>query len=167
MATENLTIAGEGAEQDGSYVGGAADYTNLNLDDDDTTTLVYNCASSCTYRHSYTVTSFTAGKISNVRFRAKAKQGTSSGNTLKLYVRIGGTNYYGSANELTPSYNYFNQDWATNPATSMPWTHLELNDVEFGIQIAMGAVTDYITYAVAVITYTDILGIVPTHIRVV
>ena len=34
-ATQTRAVAGEGSQTDGSYVGGAADYTVLNSDDDE------------------------------------------------------------------------------------------------------------------------------------
>ena len=83
-ATVDLTVTGEGSQTDGIYTGGSTDWNNMTSDDGWTTTLKID--TDIARAHCFTVSPFSSGTITNVRWSVK------SGNSEfeRLYVRIGG-----------------------------------------------------------------------------
>lgn len=65
--------------------------------------------------------------------------GAPTANKLKMTLRVGGTNYEGSAlspkTETLPG--HLQAIWATNPNTSAAWTVEELNAMEAGVKASM------------------------------
>lgn len=157
MSTIDLTVAGEGSQTDGSYNGGAGNYTNLNSDDDDTTRLDTSGLAG-TYYHSWQLQDYTYGNlISQIRITYTVAQQVGSGSTATPYVRIGSTNYYGTQQTLySGDYIEHTQDWTTNPATGVAWTKTGLNNAEFGLRFAMGTVYGKTSYLKGTVTYTFI-----------
>lgn len=56
--------------------------------------------------------------------------------SIRLFVRIGGTDYEGSAQTLDNADRHirFRDEWLENPSTSAPWTPSEIEAVEFGVK---------------------------------
>lgn len=51
-------------------------------------------------------------------------------------VRLSGTDYDGPTNQaLTTSYDYYEQPYDVNPATSAAWTRTEINGMEAGVKV--------------------------------
>lgn len=154
-ATQNRDIQGEGAQVEGTYFGGAADFTNLNSDDADTSFLQFP-APAAWHHHSYDFQDFLqGGTITDVTITAKARITAGAGNYLKLYCRIDGTNYYSTALWLQAHYTTNTMSWVNNPATGTAWTATTLNAAEFGMYGATSDVwTQRSTYVYITVTYT-------------
>lgn len=158
-ATQTRAIQGEGSQTDvgsGGYVGGAADYTNLN-DASDATYLRMVSAGYVHLYHCYNMVDFPeAGDISNIRLNARLKR-EDVGTSAKLYVRIGGTNYYGTqVNPSSSVWTDYYYDWATNPAGG-DWTAASLNAAEFGVMLVAYQYSGHAirtAYLDIVVTYT-------------
>lgn len=154
MPTKDLAVAGEGAETAGTYPGGAGNYTNMNSNDTNTTYLaLYDV--SVELLHCWDMVSFAEAytSISKVTFTYVCMRPNAYTAVIRPYVRIGGTNYYGSyAAPLTGDvWETHTYDWAVNPATTNPWTDAEINAAEFGISGG----NDWIltTYVLLTVTY--------------
>lgn len=141
-ATEDLTVASEGSctvayTQPGTYIGGAADYTNLN-DSSDATYLqstsgvynVYDCY-RC-YNMSDFTTSYSSINSVSITFR--------SGGTYRVdqsYIIIGGTRYAASTTHRSYGVENWTDTWVTNPATGTDWTDTAINDAKYGVLITV------------------------------
>ena len=76
---------------------------------------------------------------------------------LTYYVRIGGTNYYGSNFTVeTGTFTLRSQAWATNPATGLAWTTTQLNAAEFGTRVSLGVNGTYNSYTYLIVTYNPL-----------
>lgn len=139
-ATATLAIAGEGSLTQGSYVGGDANYTNLNSDDGNTSYIqTMGGTPVCTYNMADFTSSYSAINSVTVYVRSRsAIDSLGSGYCDWLYVtplvRINGTNYEGTTGSTGGSCNYitFSKTWTTNPATGTAWTATAINAAEFG-----------------------------------
>ena len=153
-ATQDRAIQGEGSATDGSYVGGAADYTNLNSDDSGTSIL--RMSGSGAWYHCYDMQNFatSVSKINSVTLYTKAASNIDSGASLANYVRISGSNYYGTTSSVFAAWNTYSTTWTTNPATGLEWTTATINAAEFGFRGGTGAATVCdITYMYILIDY--------------
>lgn len=132
--TENETISGEGTDTDGTYVGGAANYTNLNTNNGDTAYLNLIPLGTPQY-HTYNFTNiaFSVDAINSVTLYYRAKEVGGSCSTT-AYCIIGGNRYYGSIQSITSSYATYSYTWSQNPATAVDWTTAEINAAEFGLK---------------------------------
>lgn len=154
--TANLT--GPGTDLPGGYgiyYGGAANYTNLQTDDGDTTRL-YLTYGSGYHDCSYTITTFSAAywSIDSVTIYYKARADYYGyGYNERPYVLIGGSRYYGSTASpypMTYTYTLYSHTWNTNPATGSAWDAAAINSAEYGLSTYN---TDS-TYMYVVISYT-------------
>ena len=154
-ATEDRAIQGEGSQTQGTYVGGAADFTNLNSNDDATTYLMF--ADFTTQYHCYDMQSFSTGhtSITKVTITYRHRKANTYTSSLTPYVRISGTNYYGT--ETLTTFNTWvttTYDWTTNPSTGTAWTSTTLNAAEFGLKSIAGfATTNDVTYMKITVDY--------------
>jgi hypothetical protein len=156
--TQDRAITGEGSQTDGTYVGGALNYTNLNSNDGATTYLQYSAYGGI-YYHSYSMQTFSTSyqSISNVIVPCVWTTGNNN-NTIKLYIRIGGVNYYSATKYLNTVWVYQTdtETWNTNPATGLAWTASDINNAEFGFQGAVYTNGINISYLKITITYTPL-----------
>ncbi len=158
-ATETLTVNGAGTETDGVYSGGATNYTNLNIDDGDTT-VAYMGNIGGAYQHSlnYSNTVASSGMAINsltmyYKLRYEAAGGTR---TVSPYVRLSGVKYYGTTSALTITYTQFSYTWSVNPATGVAWTSAQIDSAIFGVEVSIAAVNTYVdwTYTYVSVDYT-------------
>ena len=165
-ATQDRVIVAQGADSGGwhGYVGGAADYTNLNSDDDG---LTYWEHISTTYAYtSFDMQDYTGGDaISNVRITFRSQMAASA--TTTPYVLIGGTRYYGTTQGFcgwtTFTENTFGGVTDKNPATGLDWTTASLNAAEFGIRSWGGSTYAQTSYFLLTVTYTSLPPTVTTN----
>ena len=158
-STQDRAIQGEGSQAEGTYYPGDAPgggYTNLNSDDGDTSIVYLNPAALAYLYHCYDMVNFAesyvAGSIS-VTLYVKAKRAIDPFYT--PYVRIAGTNYYGTQIYITTDYVTYTKTWAGNPAGGV-WTAASLNAAEFGFRNLAGGAGGilYVTYMYITVTYT-------------
>jgi hypothetical protein len=95
-----------------------------------------------------------------VEVRARTDGGGGGTNTWTPFAYIAGTEYSLSNYSITStSYADFSSTWATNPATSNPWTQAELNAFIFGVEQATAATAQGRATRIRVaVTYTPISG---------
>lgn len=75
--------------------------------------------------------------IMALRVAADVRRGSSGPNKVKLFVRVGGTNYYSPALDVEGvGFVGVAYVWELNPATVLPWTVAEFNAVEIGVEAA-------------------------------
>jgi hypothetical protein len=60
--------------------------------------------------------------------------GSGSSNTMRPWIRVGGSNYYGDYIEVPTNYGLISYVWPTNPRTGSPWTQAEINGGTNGLQ---------------------------------
>ena len=74
--------------------------------------------------------------INSVTVKAYAKKiikGTDDNNvTIRMAIDIGGTGYFGSANNLTTSTALYSHTYSVNPATSSAWTWTNIDNLLAG-----------------------------------
>lgn len=155
--SETLTVSGDGDESGTwTYTGGAANWSNLNSSDADTT--IASSASAMNYLcHNYSNMVGAPAVISQVVFYVRVR--ATMGTTLSLwqYVRIAGTNYLDVAADTTADATYATYSYTlnTNPATGLAWTKAQVDAAQFGIVCAADALHPfYWTYAYVTVTYT-------------
>jgi len=118
---------------------------NPNPDNDVTT--IRNTSSTTPVLFKYSYTGATTNPIAEVSIITVAKK--SSNNTINLQgvLRINGTDYADGWTNLTSTSHrqYVIANWSTNPATSLPWTWDDINDIGtggidgFGLQASIGS----------------------------
>lgn len=99
------------------------------------------------------IASFTA----NCNFKYTGP-GASGAQQLRLFVVIGGVNYYGSYEDATiATYHDISKAWTLNPATSLPWTQAQVNAITIGAEYSSsGSQTVSITYLAGTVSYTPV-----------
>lgn len=153
-STIALVVTGEGVNLSGTYSGGATNYTNLNSDDGDTSTIwgVFQ------QKHDWDVTtfSFSLAPINSVTVYAKAsKPVTSSYTHLWLYTRIGATEYFSGDNYIASTgYALYSYTWTTNPSTGLVWTASDINNATFGVRMGVDGNPIYVTLFYVSVDYT-------------
>jgi len=77
--------------------------------------------------------------INSVTVKAYCKKvitGTDANNvTVRPLVSIGGTQYYGDAQNLTSSTALYTKAWTVNPATTSAWTWENIDDLIAGLEL--------------------------------
>jgi len=155
--TVTLTVNGDGTDTAGVYSGAPATFVNMQSDDDAISDW-YAGTSGTPVQRSWTFTNTTATTINSVTVYAKGQR--SNYGILKLYTKIGGTNYYDTTTYTDDTWTLRSKTWATSPATGLAWTMAEINAAEFGIQQANGgygspAPLVFGTYMYVVVDYTN------------
>lgn len=164
-ATDTLTVSGDGTDTQGSYVGGAANYTNLNSDDGDTTYWWRSDPDLGVAEHkswNYTDSTVSASSINSVTvyYKVRDNQCGYASYDFTPYVLLTGTRYYGTTVEYVDcNWVTVSKTWSVNPATGTAWTLSQINGAEFGIKymkVAGGYPDDPLcTYSYLVIDYTS------------
>lgn len=82
--------------------------------------------------------------------------GAWSTQTLRLFVRVGATAYYGATqNASSLTYADLTETWTTNPATGAAWTQAQVNAASAGVEYADSAAESLrVSYLAAPVTYT-------------
>ena len=101
--------------------------------DDDATRVIRASNTYATDVYAFPDSTFTCPILSvTVYCRARFTQATGA---VKPAVRIAGTLYEGTAQNLTTTYANYNHRWLTSPATGSAWTWLEVNNFEAGLSL--------------------------------
>jgi hypothetical protein len=133
--TQVLTVASEGNYTIGTYVGGAATFANLNIDDGDTTRLNFPDGHSGESEfHTYSMSAFVTANdgINSVTLYVNARSISDDVN-LKPVCRISNIDYLGAEWNLTTlNYELNSYTWTLNPSTGTAWTAAAINSAEFG-----------------------------------
>jgi hypothetical protein len=58
-----------------------------------------------------------------------ARDNTSGTNTMRPWIRVGGSSYYGDYTEVPNNYGTISYAWMTNPRTNLPWTQDQINGI--------------------------------------
>jgi hypothetical protein len=174
-ATAILTVTGESGYSTGgsiSYVGLAANYTNLNSDDADTSYCRFYPGDSF-IESAWTVSTLTGvTSINSVTIYYKASL-SGTDRFRYSFVRIAGINYYSDASTVVPDAGYYlySYTWAVNPATGVAWTQSDVNSSYYGLRLNGIGATDYhitwlygsVDYVAAVPTISTVAASTPTY----
>lgn len=119
-----------------SYVGGAADFTVLNSNDDDTSYAKVGAASSPYYGRvcwpfEDFVEDYTSIANVTVSMRVRREGATGSG-VVSAEAYIGSTWYLQGSTSISTSYGNYDYTYYTNPATGLSWTDTDINNASFG-----------------------------------
>lgn len=164
-ATLARAVAAEGHYTMGTYVGGALDFTNLNLDDGDTTYIRFPDAYTGEPKHSYEMVDFVTANngIDYVTLQVTARtEEIDETVTLVPFVRIGGIDYLGLQWTFdTGIYEDEFYSWYLNPATGVAWVIDDLDDTVDGDKAEFGfyrtsLFESRVTFMELVVTYTAI-----------
>lgn len=159
--TIDLDIIGEGSQTAGTYVGGNLDYTNINSDDGLVSTLRAYYASW--YYHCWIMKQILQLMGARyVKMTYWAWTDNYSG-VITPYVRISGTNYYGT--QITTPNGYYTYQWDLNPATLDKWTANAINNAEWGARLWGGTGYTYISYMKLTVAF-DFFKDIATRIKV-
>lgn len=151
--TQDRTLSSEGYQTDGTYSGGALDYTNLNADGGG---YMYINTIAAQYHCWNTTDTAVSGTITNIRWSFKDQVGGNQ-SFVTPYVRISGVNYYGTEvniTHLSMTERYY--DWANNPSTGTAWTAAAYNAAQFGLKVSSTSLlfSYFVTWTYVTITYT-------------
>jgi len=162
-ATLARAVEGEGHYTVGTYVGGAATFANLNINDGDATYLAFPNAAPGEARHSYNMLDFVTvnNGISYVTLTVVARAEENDETiTLWPFVRINETDYFtGNWTLDTGVYETETVSWYLNPATGLPWVIDDLDDTVDGLKAQFGfyrpgLYESRVTFMELVVTYT-------------
>lgn len=130
--------------------------------DDDTT---YNTISTALAQQSYSLanTNKTTGTIRNIKVWARAK-GIGTPDSVNLFLRIGGVDYFSSSVPVTTSYADYSYQWTTNPSNSSNWVIADLNSLEAGFQLVGGGQEHRVTMMYAQVEYDSEIRTVKYHV---
>ena len=132
----------EGLSSVGRYVGhtmrpAGAGYINdftgnfgsnwLNLaDPDNDSDSTFNQSATDTNKDAFVLQAAPTGTIHSVQATLNVRQDAGSGHTIRAFLRIAGTNYYGAAQTVTATYQMLQWTWTVNPATGVAWVTADL-----------------------------------------
>jgi len=102
--------------------------------DDDATRVERRSNSYATDVYNFQDSSFATCPILGVTVYCRARLTQSTG-AVKPAVRISGTLYEGTEQNLTTAYANYSYQWLTNPATSAAWSWSEVNNLEAGLSL--------------------------------
>jgi hypothetical protein len=128
------------------YSDGAGNYTQWtpsagsnwqNVDerppDEDTT---YNLEATATQKDSFTFQNTTqTGTVKCVAVNIQMRMDDAGPHTVRPFVRISSTDYFGTAFSVTGAYVNSQYIWEVSPATAVAWTDGEIDGAEFGVEL--------------------------------
>jgi hypothetical protein len=165
--TQSRAIQGEGAQTDGTYqgIGSAGNYTDINSNDGNGSYLsFYFVGSNTTLYHCFNMVDFSeAGVVINGVTMTVVAQSLSAvyPTSIRPYVRIGTTNYYGTSHSMPVGYSTYTEDTFGGvqnayPLTGEDWTNTTLNSVQFGARLSnsIGSQYAYLTYLKITVDYS-------------
>ncbi len=99
----------------------------------------YNASATVNQKDSFAHQSLSSlsGTIRWVSHFIDARKDDAGTRKVAPLFRISGTDYVGSDDTLSTSYQYFEQDYETSPATSTAWTISEINAAEVGYKLTV------------------------------
>lgn len=136
VRVQTLIPTGAGASTQFTPTGGA-NYANVSEYPDNTTT--YNASSNVGDRDTYALSNLASGTtgVLGIQENFAAWKADASLGNLKPAMNMGGTVYYGPAVSLGTGVGAWSGAIAeTNPATSVAWTPGDVNNMEFGVEVA-------------------------------
>jgi hypothetical protein len=140
-ATVNLAITGEGSLTQGSYVGGAGTWANLNSDDEATSYWQGGGGGPTSLNHTFNMDDFVAAyaTIDSVTIYYRGFGHAVCSLTPLTY--IGSTVYSGTSSGSlhTPPSGSYSYTWSVNPSSGSAWTSATLNAAEFGLNAYNGS----------------------------
>lgn len=124
-----------------------SDFTPLSGSDnsamvDDTTPdadTTYNSAGAVGARDSFfspAMTDVGGANIYGVQANVVARKDASGTRKVRAFARPVGTNHFGSSQTLLTTYLNFREIWQTNPETTLAWAESEVNNSQFGYEVA-------------------------------
>lgn len=153
MATQTLTITGEGTYTPVGWADEGGTYARLQTDDGDTTRL-YTPTNGSTRSLTHSAASVSGATINSLTIFSKVRNLNPISSTSKLGVRIGGTNYLsGNITNTGSTYVLVSYVMTTNPATGTAWTEAAINSAEFVQQKSDGIGTAW-TYMYGEVDYS-------------
>lgn len=155
MSVQTLTVDGDGNTTSG-WVAEGGTYTRLQTDDGDTTRL-YTPTSGDVRQVTVTNTSgLSLLTINSVKVYAKFRSLDPVSNLFQIGIRVGITDYWSADKDTVTSTSYilFSETWTTSPATSLPWTSVEVDALQAGVKKTNG-VGGAVTYMYVEVDYTD------------
>ncbi len=156
--TQDRAIQGEGALTQGTYVGGAGTYANLNSDDGDTSYI--EGAGAAEYRHTYNMvdTAISVASITSVTVTYSTAPG-SIYTGFHPICRISGVNYedVDSSWSGTAGYTTHTKVYTTDPSTGLEWANIAaINAAEFGFFMWGGSSIAVVSYMKITIDYVPV-----------
>ncbi len=101
--------------------------------DDDTT---YNHSATATNKDSYGFDNITTSSIFAIQAVGCLRRSEVGFKSLKLFTRIGGTDYFGSSEPMIlDDYRNHIKIWEENPDTAAAWVAAGVNGAEFGVEV--------------------------------
>lgn len=130
--------------------------------DDDT---AYNKTVVALAKQSYSLanTVKTTGVIKNVKIWARA-EAIGTADSVKLFLRVSGNDYFSSSTPVTTSYEYYSYQWDTNPQTTTAWSLAELNSLEAGFQLEGGGQEHRVTQMYVQVEYDSEINTAKYHV---
>lgn len=125
----------------------------------------YNKTSTALAQQSYSLvnTNKTAGIIRNIKIWARAKA-IGTADSIKLFLRIGGVDYFSGAIPVTTSYVNYSYQWTINPVSSSNWVIADLNSLEAGFQLVGGGQEHRVTMMYAQVEYNGEINTAKYHV---
>ncbi|MGA2669896.1 MAG: hypothetical protein ABSF21_00510 [Dehalococcoidia bacterium] len=90
----------------------------------------------------FTVNVPTDMEIGGLTVSLVARDNTSGANTMRPWIRVGGSSYYGDYTEVPTSYGTISYTWTENPRTSQPWTKDQINGIGSNHLESFGVTSD-------------------------
>ena len=96
----------------------------------------FNQSATDTNKDAFVLQAAPTGIIHSVQATLNVRQDAGSGHTIRAFLRIAGTNYYGAAQTVTATYQMLTWAWTVNPATAVAWVTADLapGAVELGYE---------------------------------
>lgn len=138
--TLNVDPSGAGAETSISSVNGTATHWQAVIDDNDNTYVYTGSTAYLRDLYAITDTGITVGEITSVslHFRISSNNTAVAAYALPEFY-LNGNYYTGSAQTATNAFSTKNQIWYASPATGLAWTWAEVNGMQIGLSLAIGA----------------------------
>jgi hypothetical protein len=127
------------------------------VDENPFNTTDYLSTSSASVGESFSFgnTGLSSVTINSVTLNYYATYSSSSKKMFQPLIRVNSTNYLGSAKTTTGSWAYYNQTYATNPATNASWTLSQVDNLEAGMMSYTSNPGAKTAQVYAVVSYTQ------------
>lgn len=99
----------------------------------------YNSSGSVGVRDSYGMTPMTdigGATIYGVQANVIARKDSTGTRKVRAFARPVSTNHFGISQALTTGYVAYREIWQTNPETTLEWAESEVNNTQFGYEVA-------------------------------
>lgn len=109
----------------------ASNWANVVTAEGDNT---FNQSATAAQQDSHILGGVPSGTVHGVQATIQVRQDAGSGHTIRAFLRIAGTDYFGAAQTTGATYAMLTWVWALNPATATAWTTADLAGVELGYE---------------------------------